>query len=186
MSRPTANLRMFVAVYPPPDAARALLGLLGSVDLPAHRVTPIEQVHLTLQFIGDVPQAELGSVIESVERSAAGVARFRLEAASLVFLPPGPRARVVAASVDSPAPEVLEIQTRLARRLSRARARPGDRFTPHLTLARFEVQGARRGPAPERVLIAPVGFEVREVVLMRSTLGASGAVHHRVCGVELT
>ena len=71
MARKGSSLRLFVGVYPPPEVAAALLASLKALDLPAHRRTPAEQVHLTLQFIGDTAVRDLEDVTESVRRAAS-------------------------------------------------------------------------------------------------------------------
>lgn len=182
MTKPTSNLRLFVGVYPPEGVSRAMLRALERLPMPPHRATPPSQVHLTLQFVGDVPARELDDVIESVERSAAGLGPFTLTPRRLVSLPERGRARLVAAETDSPA-NLLELQRRLAHRLARnARQRAGDRFLPHLTLCRFRDAGPW-----ERIIadLAAPAFDVLRIVLVRSTLRPEGAEHHAVREVAL-
>ncbi|MEZ6234304.1 MAG: RNA 2',3'-cyclic phosphodiesterase [Phycisphaerales bacterium] len=177
-------LRLFVSIDPPPDCAAALLDALGPIEaLPEHRPTPPGHVHLTLQFIGDRAERELDETIESVSRSAGGVGPFALRADRLITLPERGPARLVAAHTDSPAP-LLELQRRLSHRLARkARKNAGDRFTPHLTLARFRTEAPElRIDAP---LVEPVAFEVQEIVLKRSVLHPDGAEHRVVERVRL-
>lgn len=192
MSRPTANLRLFVAAYPPPDAARAMLLALDAMDLPPHRATPAEQVHLTIHFIGDRPVRDMDHVVESFRRAAGGLEPFTLTPDALIALPSRGRPRLIALRTDAPA-ALLELQRRLAIRFARkSRRDAADRFLPHFTLCRFPEGGATapnavRTPAvtPLNTLGEPGGaagapFEVRRVFLMRSTLSPGGATHHRV------
>lgn len=180
-------LRLFVAAYPTIEVARELARIVGSADLPPCRMTVPEQIHLTLLFIGDTERTRLNDVIESVERSTAGVGPFMLTPMRLIVLPDRGRTppRLVAAETDSP-PGMLEIQRRLASRLARtARGRAGDRFRPHLTLCRF-VPG---GPAGRVGGLGSIGhvpaFEVSHVSLMHSTLGPGGARHAEVARAVL-
>jgi 2'-5' RNA ligase len=165
--------RIFVAVYPPPEWVEAARAALARLELPPHRLTPVEQVHLTVHFVGPVARREIDDVLESVRRLAAGVPAFALDGARIEPFP-GPKARLMAVTAD-PTPELLEIRSRLVKRLSRnARTRPNDRFRPHLTLARFrDEQKASAIPAAE----GPGVFSVSEIVVVRSVLGAEGAVH---------
>ena len=184
MRKPGPNVRLFVAVHPPLECREAYLGALGGVGLPAGgwRVTPVEQVHLTLQFIGHVAEKEMDEIAESVERSAAGVAPFRLEALRLVTFPERGAARLVALELDAPA-AILEVKRRLVQRLARhVRGAEHERFRPHITLCRFtEGRGVRVGGAAELP-----GFEAREIVLFRSVLRPGGAVHSEVMRAGLT
>jgi len=176
-------LRLFVAVYPPEHVADRLAEFIEGLDLPKHRPVPRPQIHLTLQFIGDVPKSELDDVCESVERSASGLAAFDLTPRALITLPKRGRPRLIAAETDSP-PALLEMQRRLAQRFARnARARPGDRFTPHMTLCRFE----RAAPHVPRVSmeIAVDAFRVDRVQLMRSVLKPTGAEHAEIGAFSL-
>jgi 2'-5' RNA ligase len=174
--------RLFVAIYPPLDVARSLVTSLRELDLPPHRIVPLDQVHVTMQFIGDTPAPQVEQVKESVERSTAGVPRFALRPSLLIKLPPRGAARLIAAEADRP-PALLEIQRRLATRLARsARRNPSDRFRPHMTLCRF------RSPTPiprvdEKLDLEP--FAVDEVRLMKSTLRPDGAQHETLVSYAL-
>jgi 2'-5' RNA ligase len=182
MARPVGNLRMFVAIRPPPEHVERLLAQMEALDLPPHRTTPIEQVHLTLLFIGDVPTHALDATIESVQRAAAGLPGFRLAPQRLITLPRRGPSRLVAAETDAP-PTLLELHRRLVTRLaSSPRERTGDRYTPHLTLCRF------RSSAEDVRIDQPIvkePFDAARIVLMRSTLRPSGAEHHEVASAAL-
>ena len=73
MARPSTNLRLFVAVYPPHESARAMLTALPELKLPPHRATPRELLHLTLQFIGATPAAELDPRLILSEGNTAAI-----------------------------------------------------------------------------------------------------------------
>lgn len=182
--RRATSMRLFVAAYPPPGAASALLGELDVLTLPPARRTSERQVHLTLVFLGDRRQRDLRDIAESIERSASGIEPFEIACERLFSIPTadqGGPVRLVAAKCDAPAP-LLELQRRLAHRLALPGSR-SDRFAPHMTLARF-LPGA--APGPIDVPIAPVRFEVREIRLVESRLTRDGAVHDVVKVVPLT
>ena len=63
MARPSANLRLFVAIFPDPSTVAAILELLGKLDIPSYRARPAEQVHATVQFIGDSPSADQDATV---------------------------------------------------------------------------------------------------------------------------
>lgn len=179
------TLRLFVAAYPPESAARAMLRALAKLEPapdPRHRVVPLEQIHLTLQFIGSTGRRELPDVIESVQRSASGLGPFELMPQRLVTFPERGPVRLIAMETSAPA-NLAELKRRLARRLARnVRKKPDDRFRPHLTLARF-TGSARPKRVDQPVLIE--AFTVREILLMKSLLPPEGARHIEVERVEL-
>ena len=182
MGRHDSTIRLFVAVYPPESVRGEMLAALRRIDLPPHRTVPPEQVHLTLQFIGDREPGEVSAITESVRRSASGIDAFSLTPERLITLPQRGRPRLIAVETDAP-PGLLELQGRLASRLARApRARPGDRFRPHLTVCRFhrDVHAER---LDVRVDLAP--FEISVIRLMQSVLSPRGAQHTEISAVSL-
>lgn len=174
-------LRLFVAIDPPEQVRRAMLGLLAGLSIdPRHRLTPLDQVHLTVQFIGDTDERELQDVAESVKRAAAGIGVFSLSPRRLISLPERGPVRLVALETDAPA-ALLELHRRLAHRLAHSpRAKAGDRFLPHLTLCRFGGE-VRAGRVEEPVSLPP--FNIASIRLMKSILRPQGAEH--VCLEEV-
>ena len=157
---------------------------LSSVALPASRPTPVEQVHLTLLFVGEVAKSRLEDVLESVKRAASGFRVPPLHAERLISLPARGPARLIALEMSAP-PELLELQRRLALRLTRRPARKSDReFRPHLTLTRF----AGGGDASVRVDLPcplPGSFPVETVAVVSSHLHPDGATHTRLAEYSL-
>jgi 2'-5' RNA ligase len=171
-----------VAAYPPPEVAKALLDQLAALSPRDIRLSPPEQVHLTLQFIGDTDVRDLPGVRESVERAAAGLAAASVEVVGLISLPERGRARLVAAELEAHA-TLLELHRRLALRLARnARERSAERFLPHMTLGRF---AAGSGERIEAAVAEPRRFVVPEVVLVQSILKPRGAEHRPVARFPL-
>lgn len=184
MAPAPTRLRVFVAAYPPRDAAVRLVEMAARLALPPGRPTAPEQLHLTLQFIGETDQRQLEEVCESVRRSAAGIGPVSLTLGRLIALPKPSAPRLVAVTTESPAP-LLEVVRRLAHRLARKpRANAADRFTPHLTLWRFTGAPGRLSLPEASLMESP--FDVSEIRLMRSVLLPSGARHDLVEAVPLS
>ncbi|MBL8764519.1 MAG: RNA 2',3'-cyclic phosphodiesterase [Phycisphaerae bacterium] len=176
-------VRLFVALYPPPDIAAHMLVQLSGLRMPEHRATPHDQVHLTLLFVGDVHHRDVPAVRESVERSASGIAPFPLRPDRLITLPSRGPSRLLALTTDAPA-GLLEIHRRLVVRLARhGERRHTDRFNPHLTLCRFTHVGACQA-INEPAAAGP--FTVARVRLMSSRLHAAGARHEELGSCPLT
>ncbi len=182
MARPRNNLRLFVAIHPPPEVGEAMCAAVHNLELPPYRMTRPEQIHMTLHFIGDTAVKDMPQVEESVMKAAGGLERFQVHPRRLIRLPQRGRARLIAAETDGPA-TLVELHHRLVTRLARtARSRHDDHFLPHITLCRFRSQ-ARMEPIDVPLDIAPL--PVGEIHLMRSTLTPTGAEHHHVCVVAL-
>lgn len=183
MGTPPTRLRLFVAAYPPISIAQKLADFAAGLDLPAGRLTTPDQIHLTLQFIGETDVRQLEEVRESVRRSASGIEPFSLASGRLMALPRPGAARLVALTTDAPAP-LLELVRRLAHRLARTpRRKPADRFAPHLTLFRCVGPPARIDlPAASPKVES---FCVEEIRVMRSALLPEGARHDLVERIPL-
>jgi 2'-5' RNA ligase len=147
--------------------------------LPDHRRTVLEQIHMTVLFIGDVARKDLADVKESVERAAVGVQPFSWQPDRLQTLPRRGPVRTVAAVGDS-----LKNLDELHRRLSQRLARRSNRraFLPHMTLARllspcsdFDVDRSIEWPT----------LSFSSVRLMQSWLLPTGAEHKCVLETSL-
>lgn len=176
-------MRLFVALYPPSEIVSQMSALLSRVELPKHRPTPPEQVHLTAMFIGDRDERALDDVIETLAAACRGVEPFRLRPVLLTVLPERGPKRTVVVECDRPG-GMLELHARLVRRFaSEPKAHRVERFVPHVTIARFPGAGSRCA-LREPVQIGD--FEVRDVRLMSSELRPSGAVHRECVCVGLS
>lgn len=169
-------MRLFVSIDPPGEVADELTRLVARADIGGSKVTPASQVHLTAMFIGEVGVRERDEVIESVERSAAGLRAFELTVERLGVLPEEGRPKLIAAMTDLP-PGLAEFHRRLAHRLSR-RVRERSVFVPHMTLCRLGPSAAEVVEAP--VLAGPVRFRVEVAAIKESVLKPTGAEHRVV------
>lgn len=147
-------MRLFVGVVPPQHVADHLDAFLDvRREAAAFRWSLPEQWHLTLAFSADAPERSLDEVYERLERAAAKRSAFEARVAGGGAFPDPARARVLYAGVAGPAPaggdrddtadaDVRERLSHLATgtraALSKAGAPvDGQRFRPHLTLARL-------------------------------------------------
>ena len=195
MEREPERLRLFVAIDLPEDVREALRRLQAGLrrhDLPGLRWTRPEGVHLTLKFLGETPATSLPAIEGALDRAVRGVPCFRL-----ALGPPGTFGgrrgpRVLWVDVEGELQPLQQLQAAVERELAAAGFAPEERgFSPHLTLARVP-QPPRPGLAErvaralEAVAAARGEFEARELVLMRSSLQAGGAVYSRVAAFPLS
>ena len=167
--------RLFVAVTLP-DTVRQFL-IERQTELSDMRWTSPDNLHLTLRFIGEVPQAKV-SVIKAGLRTVSGNA-FSLQVKGLGYFDKRPQA-VVWAGVGESAPLLaLKKQVDDALALHAGLTVPDGRFSPHITLGR-----ARRADRPTlKNFTAKYGaattaaFKVESFTLFSSVLAPGGAVH---------
>ncbi|GEJ55796.1 RNA 2',3'-cyclic phosphodiesterase [Anaeromyxobacter diazotrophicus] len=179
------NLRLFVALEPSELIHRRLAALQGELRRAAGGaaeqvkwVSP-EGVHLTLQFLGAVPEERLPAIQGAVGRAAAGSAPLELAVAGAGAFPSARRARVLWAAVAGDVAPLAALVAALGRELAPLGFTPEERpFAAHLTLGR--ARDARGLPGLAAALAhAGGGTEARwraaEVVLFRSHLSPHGA-----------
>lgn len=162
------------AIHAQTESLRAALGR-GLV-----RWVPVENMHLTLKFIGDVSPAQLDALAQMTTAEAA-CAPFSMEVGGLGSFPTPRRARVIWIGIHAPA-----ALTSLQRGLESAAARLGCEaeerpFSPHLTIGRVKqpVSAGDRQKvhaALEETRLGPLGrADVTAVHLFKSDLKPSGA-----------
>ena len=166
--------RMFVAAYPPPAAREHLESFLETrQEAGAFRWAVPEQWHLTLAFFADVPDRSLDALVEGLERAAAKRSATDLVIAGGGAFPHVGRAKVLWVGLETD--DLAEID-RLAKGCRAAGATAGapasgERFRPHLTLARINppIEATRW----VRLLDAYRGphWRLDEVALVASHLG---------------
>lgn len=146
-------IRLFAALSLPPDVALVLTQ--AQVGLPGARWRPIESLHVTLRFFGDVPENQAADL----DAELAGLARpgFTLELEGVGCFGEGAAIEAVWAGVaDSPALNRLARSCEIAAR--RCGLKPdARRYRPHVTLAYL------RRPDP-----AAVGRWLQDHNLLRS------------------
>jgi 2'-5' RNA ligase len=177
-------MRAFIAIDLPESLRVALRRKQASLRSasPDARWTQPEGIHLTLKFLGEISDAKVREVCESLKKLGP-VDSFTVGLKSFGFFPDARRPRVFWAGVEAPASlsQLAEQVEEAMRRIGFAREeRP---FRPHLTLARFGV------PQPQPALQALLtqegeqewgSFEVSEFFLFESKLSPQGAQYRKV------
>jgi 2'-5' RNA ligase len=173
-------LRLFVAVDLPAELRPAVVDLCQGIG--GARWTRPEQLHITLRFLGDTPEDQLGQLRARLRE--VRTPRFELALQGIgVFPPTGGRkpARVLWLGLDPPHPlQTLKGAIDGVLGPDPEAAKRG--FSPHLTLARFPTRPRRD---LDLFLTEHAGFDggrfvVKEFHLYRSTLRPQGALHEIV------
>jgi 2'-5' RNA ligase len=130
---------MFVAVVPPESVLEDLEAFIGPRrgEVP-FRWTDPEQWHLTLAFSSDVPDRSHDDLVERLARAARKRHPVDARIARGGAFPHVGRARVVYAGIETEGEELRRMATGARAAVARSGAEvDGQRFTPHLTLARL-------------------------------------------------
>ncbi|SPE23168.1 2'-5' RNA ligase [Acidobacteriia bacterium SbA2] len=177
-------MRAFIAIHLPEEIRATLRrkqAAFRSVS-PDARWTQPEGIHLTLKFLGEVPDPKVRAVSESLKKLGP-FEPFAVRVKGLGFFPDGRRPRVFWVGIEESASLI-----RLAELVDKAMETIGfageqRAFRPHLTLARF------REPRAQAALQAAISqqgeqdlgsFEVSEFFLFESRLSPQGAQYRKV------
>jgi len=110
--------RLFIAILLPEEIKARLAASQRSWQRRTSggvvRWTPLEQMHLTLRFLGDVPEESVPAIVEALHRAAATVAPFALRASGLGCFPDARRPRVLWAGVAGGLTALHNLQGRIA------------------------------------------------------------------------
>lgn len=117
--------------------AQAVQTLLAASGAAVRWVSP-KNLHITLQFLGDVSDRDLAEVCRLVLKAVSKNESFRITVSGLGAFPNTRRPKVIWVGVDEGRDALLRLYSAIAAPLEAAGLyRPEDRpYTPHLTLGR--------------------------------------------------
>jgi 2'-5' RNA ligase len=155
------------------------------------RWVPVDNIHLTLKFLGDVSLANVDMLKKILLSEVEGHHAFEISVGGLGAFPSPRRPRVVWVGVEAPA-ELAAVQNGVESAMARLGYAREDRpFSPHLTLGRVSrnaVGGDERliGEAIEAIKLGFLGAAcVNQVHLYKSDLHPNGAVYTRLFTASL-
>lgn len=188
-------LRTFIAVEIPPQVQKKIQQeiepLRKAIGSSFVRWVPIQNVHLTLKFLGDVSPASVDILSQMLRTEADSCTAFDMHISGLGSFPSLRRPRVLFIGIQAPA----ELEA-LYRGIESACARLGYEsetrdFSPHLTLGRvkqdasaLDQQRIRR--VLEETKIDSLGTaRVNSVHLYKSDLKPTGSVYTQIFSAPL-
>lgn len=179
-------MRAFVAIPLPSDLKERVAVIQRRLDSVLGRNlvrwTGSDQLHLTLRFYGDVPEADVGELSVALRRATEGVQAFELSITGLGGFPSLRRPTAVWLGLEGGLEPLHTLQHQIERETARFGSHSETRtFHPHLTIGRVKPVGEasrRAGEAlgsevVERVGIWPGGC----VQLVQSQLKPTGSVY---------
>ena len=169
-------MRLFVGLDLP-WAIRERLAMLGGTGIPGARWVPIENYHLTLRFIGEVPAYQAEEVDHAL--AALQARRFTLELAGVGTFAKGGRDTTLWVGVPRN-PQLEHLAGKIETALQRAGLAPERRrFTPHITLARLDNAPPDKlaGFVQAHNLFRTGPIEMEHFTLFSSLLGKEASVY---------
>jgi len=168
-------MRLFVAIDPPPLVLDQLQPVIDT--LPAGRPAKRDQLHLTLFFIGEVPNEELDGITQALQEISLPAFPLRLEGVGC--FPNPTRPRILWAGLSFP-PSLQNLKNEIDHRLQSLGFAPDKKaFHPHVTLARIKKPGVTGIPKflQDHKSFQSEEFSVQNFYLYSSNLTPKGAFY---------
>jgi 2'-5' RNA ligase len=184
-------MRLFIAIELPDEIKQGIARVqeeLRKAGADAGWTRP-EGIHLTLKFLGEVPEAKVQEIMTALTAAAKGIGMLKLEVEGAGAFPHAKSPRVLWTGVRGDTEKLAALQAAIEDGMEQLGFdREARKFSPHLTLARIKFPKHRDNwqQMIEEIKNVMLGsFEAGHVSLMQSELKREGAVYTEVGRVEL-
>jgi 2'-5' RNA ligase len=184
-------MRLFIAIELP-DAIKAEIDRVQQqlkASGPSANWTRPEGIHLTLKFLGEVPDTKAQEILQAMTAAAQGTGKLGLRVEGAGAFPNVKVPRVLWLGLSGDIEKLSELQAAVEDAMEGLGFdREERRFSPHLTLARIKFPKPRDNWPARIEGIRNVnfgGFEADRLSLMKSELRREGAVYEEVGRVSL-
>ena len=187
------GLRTFLAIDLPSDLHEAIAKKQDSLrrELPQIHWVKSGNLHITLKFLGETPEAKIGDLKEVVQQAVKGISPFVMTLRGFGVFPDKRSPRTIWTGIDCTQSVLDDLALQVeASVISLGFPEEGKPFRPHLTLARIKKDHREVGQAIEKagVLADPFIFGrllVEQVTLFKSDLRPTGSVYTKLWAVPL-
>jgi 2'-5' RNA ligase len=168
--------RAFVAIEFPDEVVKEIArvqGLLGKTKFTG-KMTELENLHLTLKFLGEITDDKLEKAKEALGKVEFGKMKLKLGRIGAFNYKGKPRI----AWVKLEGKEIYALQKKIDDALAGLFPKE-ERFMGHLTIARIKYAEDKKSFSDKlkSIHIKPIEFEAREFKLKKSELGRIGPVY---------
>ena len=174
--------RIFIAINLPEDIKRGLSEYQEKwPELPA-KWTAKDNLHITLEFLGDLTDEELGNVCKAIGKVTLRHKIFSVNLNKILYGPPKKMPPCMVWAEGEKSDDLTDLREDIQEcLLQEIRYRPEGRgFTPHITLARIREWEFRKIEPEERPEIEEnidLTFTVESIDVMESELKRGGPVY---------
>jgi RNA 2',3'-cyclic 3'-phosphodiesterase len=188
------RIRTFIAVELSPSVKARAADLIAKLEVAAAEVNWVrpQHMHLTLKFLGDVPDTETPDICRVVSRVAAGFEPFEILCRGVGAFPSNDRPKTLWIGVAGGGEELVRLQSAIddALKTELGYGRELRAFHPHLTIGRLKhlLPGGREDLV--HLLQKHSAFDadlaiIDEVVTFASFLDRQGPTHDALDRAEL-
>lgn len=183
-------VRSFVAVELEDEIRRRLIAAQNAIPSAGAKLKLVEpqNIHLTMKFLGEVPEEKIGEIDESLKEAASGFQKFPARVKGIGVFPGLSYIKVMWAGVSEGREQIIELQKKVDAALQPLGFRLDKRFHPHATIARVKFvkdKGKLVEFIKERADEDFGEMEVQGLTLKQSTLTPKGPIYSTLADVAL-
>ncbi|MFO8101082.1 MAG: RNA 2',3'-cyclic phosphodiesterase [Dehalococcoidia bacterium] len=187
--------RAFIAIELPKEVkdflSEVTAGLRPGREKAVKWVAP-EGIHLTLKFLGNIPEEQVVDITNALDKLAREIPSFELNLEGAGAFPNSISPRVIWVGIGGDIPELTNLQRQIERELAPLGFSPDKKaFSAHLTLGRVREKATRQerlelgGAVGELQINGTLPFRVTSISLIKSTLTSSGAIYNQLAKTTL-
>jgi 2'-5' RNA ligase len=175
-------MRTFIAVELPENIKKKI----GEIQAPLKRTNAFVSwvkpgnIHVTLKFLGEVPEEQIQEVFNATEKALEGAGRFTMSLKGMGGFPNLKRPRVIWVGAGSGGEELSFLAKRIEEEMEKIGFPKEKRsFSPHFTIGRVKSPKniEQLATRVESSQFQTEEIEVAEVVVMKSQLTPGGAIY---------
>jgi len=184
-------MRLFIAIELPDEIKQGINRVQDQLKRSGASAgwTRPEGIHLTLKFLGEVPEEKVSEIMTALTDAIKGAGKLNLEVKGAGAFPNTKNPRVLWIGVAGDSEKLAALQAAVEDAMTGLGfEREARRFSPHLTLARIRFPKPRDNWQQVIEGIKDVtlgGFEAGRVSLMKSELKREGAAYTEIGSIEL-
>lgn len=141
-----------------------------------------ENLHITLKFLGELPEKRIEKTIEIVSQIALHYAMFTLESCQIGFFPKAENARVVFWEMNDNENKLKNLANTIEKELAKKGFEKEKKISPHLTLGRIKY------PIKQQIQVSKAPYmkmEVNRIIVFQSFLYPEGPIYKHVSIFQL-
>ncbi len=185
-------MRLFIAI----EISEELKAEIERLHRPLHKISPYaisyarpNQCHITVKFLGEVPESQLEQVVQSMNLMASRATPFNFKLGNLAYFPNhGPLRIIWLTPIDEDPQGSFDMCREVSDEALKGILEWDDSvpYVPHITVARVQRDNKYQQLLKEKVPLIecePLVQQVSSFSLFKSTLTVRGAEHDLICSV---
>ena len=139
-----------------------------------------EKFHLTLRFLGDLDENQLGEIKEGLEKSHHGFMQLEFHSDGIGFFPNPRKPNVVFVALREDGNNSDKLVEEIDKVITKSGIKPDKKFVAHITLGRFRRENRKSADADKLIEFEPFDVNFDSYYLMESVLDYRGSKYHEI------